>query len=212
LAEIKALELWCARCGRKLKYPVFIGNDSFGRICAKIIGKRRQSDNLPLPCQVDVKPEFFGDTIQITESDITEHVESLEIPLVKSLKISFEPIDYQGDESVVGTYDPTNQEISFYPSTKSLSHEESLEILTHEYGHAIWHQALTEDGKQFWENVYGELRQSGRFITGYASTNVHELFAESFLAYVHKPGLLKLVNKRCYEWLRSNVFGGREFL
>lgn len=51
-----------------------------------------------------------------------------------------------------------------------------------------------------------------KFVTSYGSTEPAEDFAESATYYIYKPNQLKAADPQKYEFLKNNVFSGKEYL
>ena len=93
-----------------------------------------------------------------------------------------------------------------------------LDTLTHEVGHNrhtnLRATDMAIDGR--WAKLYQQSEEmyvnTGLgFISQYARTNKFEDFAESYMAYVRYPAILKSVNPDKYEFMRLEVFAGLEY-
>lgn len=78
------------------------------------------------------------------------------------------------------------------------------ETIVHEMGH-IW---TYHHGRKGWD----EAASGSGYVTDYARQSAVEDFAESFSFYRYRPDVLKSVAPRKYEYLRSRVFKGIEYL
>lgn len=107
-------------------------------------------------------------------------------------------------------------------------------MLAHEFGHSVGSHNMLINGvnkrthEHFGtisfnslnpENVNIPLRveNDGEFISQYAKTNYLEDFAESFSAYIHSGNIFRkraeinIYLKQKYDFLKGNVFGGKEY-
>lgn len=93
------------------------------------------------------------------------------------------------------------------------SHDDAYDLqwtVTHEIGHNAqdatigWETGLSQQ----WAGLY---RSSNEYITAYAATSAAEDFAECYSAYVNDPELLQKVTPDKYDFLRDQVFDGREY-
>jgi hypothetical protein len=132
-------------------------------------------------------------------------------------------------------HDPTDLEFSEDPSCLAYFNREShaikigpaerfdtaqpetadgiLGTTVHEVGHNVHENILGNNPglAAQWGQIHS---QSGgnEFVSNYAREGgVYEDFAESYRAYVHEPEILKFRSPAKYEFMRSNVFGGREY-
>ena len=58
-----------------------------------------------------------------------------------------------------------------------------------------------------WEHAKGK-----KFVTGYAATEPAEDLADSAAFYVYEPKKLKTIDPEKYEFIKKNLFGGKEYL
>jgi hypothetical protein len=112
---------------------------------------------------------------------------------------------------------PNGQDITIYSPTvwlklPELAKKEILDTLTHEVGHNVHINLFKQYPNlcQEWQNLY---QQEGKgFVSQYATTRWEEDFAESYKTYVRDPEWLNIVNPEKYDFLKENVFSGREFV
>jgi hypothetical protein len=63
-----------------------------------------------------------------------------------------------------------------------------------------------------WGDLNTQSRKTGQgFVSDYARTNKEEDFAESYMAYIRYPQILKAANPVKYKFMRQHVFGGQEY-
>jgi len=99
-----------------------------------------------------------------------------------------------------------------------------LDTLVHEIGHNRKRNMLAQDVANEktnpgeppklnrWSELYRQSKQArSGFVSDYAGTSQEEDFAESYRIYVREPNLLRLVNPAKYEFMRDQVFNGREY-
>ncbi len=97
-----------------------------------------------------------------------------------------------------------------------------LDTLVHEIGHNRERNMLAQDAANQntneplklnrWSELHRQSKQArSGFVSDYAGTSQEEDFAESYRVYVREPNLLRLVNPAKYEFMRDQVFNGREY-
>ena len=93
-----------------------------------------------------------------------------------------------------------------------------LDTLVHEIGHNVNFNIRRDnfDLDVEWRLMYEESKktfpQDGKgFVTNYARTTKYEDFAESYRFYVRDPKSLLYFSPAKYEFMRDNVFNGREY-
>jgi hypothetical protein len=124
-----------------------------------------------------------------------------------------------GSEVAAGKFIPLFRYISVYaapPPYHTL--DDLLQTLVHEIGHnAHFNLRLVDQERaKRWTELYQQSQATFAatglgFVSEYARLNEFEDFAESYAAYVRQPGLLKHYNPDKYEYMRQNIFGGREY-
>lgn len=121
--------------------------------------------------------------------------------------------------AISGTFIPVYREIYVYANTASLRGvDDLLDTLVHEVGHNV-HYNIRRDHFNLdveWSTLYQDslktYRETGLgFVSTYAQTNKYEDFAESYMAYVRAPEILKYYNLDKYEYMKQNVFNGFEY-
>lgn len=93
-----------------------------------------------------------------------------------------------------------------------------LDTLVHEIGHNA-HMNIRRQNFDLdvqWTELYRQSQdmfaQNGTgFVSDYARTNKFEDFAESYRAYIRTPAILLDYNPAKYEFMQTNIFGGREY-
>lgn len=202
----------CSKCGKKITEPIYIGGVPYGPECARKIGLRRTKAKKISPMVV---VDIEGAPLQCSTERLKEHIERIGFDDVVNVKISYAPKQHyfywEGAQQLAAATCDSHGNIVFYPVMKEYTEEEVLEVLTHEYGHAVRCQLVKGDALKELKKMYLNARRTGRFVTHYASRNMEEFFAECFHHYVHKPDVLRKVNPSMYNWLRDRIFNGREF-
>lgn len=118
-----------------------------------------------------------------------------------------------------GKFIPLFRHISVYAAPPEYHNlEELLNTLVHEVGHnAYFNMRLeNEDRAKRWIELHRQsqvifLTEGRGFVSAYARTDELEDFAESYLAYVRQPAALRQASPEKYEFLRLELFAGREY-
>lgn len=121
--------------------------------------------------------------------------------------------------AISGTFIPVYREIYVYANTASLRGvDDLLDTLVHEVGHNVHYNirrenfALDVEWSVLYQNSLKTYRETGLgFVSTYAQTNKYEDFAETYMAYVRAPEILKYYNLNKYEFMKQNVFNGFEY-
>jgi len=210
----------CARCGREITQPVRVGDKTYGCECARLFAIEKEEVKQKFSAVSTIRPkatvDIDGAPIAVDSNDLTEHIKSLGMDDGIEVTISYDPdpyfFEYCGEEmEAAASYSHPEGVITFYSATNNYPEEEILEVLTHEYGHAIWYQLLDSSNLSDWKIMYEKACETKRFVSDYASGMVEEYFAESFMTYVHDPNLLRSVSPKAYRWIETKIFNGREF-
>jgi hypothetical protein len=118
-----------------------------------------------------------------------------------------------------GKFIPLFRQISVYRiGQQSQTAAALLETLTHEVGHNV-HFNMRIDNWDLavrWRELYvaseGTFAERGLgFVSDYARADYFEDFAETYRAYILEPETLKAANPEKYEFMRQEVFAGREY-
>jgi hypothetical protein len=70
-----------------------------------------------------------------------------------------------------------------------------------------WREVADEKGKNTWRHG-----KNAQFVRDYAATSPSEDYAESCMAYLLKPQLLKKISPEKYNYMKKNIYAGEEFL
>jgi hypothetical protein len=73
---------------------------------------------------------------------------------------------------------------------ESLQLEDASFVFTHEYGHFIWEEKLSEQERDDYFQIWNRQRRNRRLVSQYANDSVAEGFAEVFAHYLRKPARL----------------------
>lgn len=164
----------------------------------------------------------FEDTGLLTDQEVADFVRETLPPshLERCPSVQYEPEhpEFASDPWCLAFFQPWDHEIRIGPAERFQDAENMLETITHELGHNV-HTNLIDaqpDLASRWDDLHsaswGDLINSGTgFVSDYATTNVNEDFAESYRVYVHNPDLLQFVSPDKYEFMRIEVFSGREY-
>ena len=124
-------------------------------------------------------------------------------------------------------YDPTRETLTWLtnvpvmsesPHTKGLylqgfrtiaiynfnSEKQLFTVLFHELGHYVYYTIIDSTVKKKWVT---EVHPIKRYVTGYASRNASEDFAESYAEFLLNPHNLVRIPQK-YNFIRNEVFGG----
>lgn len=139
---------------------------------------------------------------------------------------NLESVDYVADSQEaqdnnylgMWTHDPeTNtNHIEIYPQPDQ---DEMFDSVAHEVGHNA-EEVVNPEQMEQWSEIYNqgmdEYNNSGHeidpFVTDYAQTSPSEDFAESYAMYINDPPLLQAVSPDKYDFMKDNVFNGKEFV
>ena len=121
--------------------------------------------------------------------------------------------------AISGTFIPVYREIYVYANTASLRGvDDLLDTLVHEVGHNVHYNirrdnfALDVEWSALYQDSLKTYRETGMgFVSTYAQTNKYEDFAETYMAYVRAPEILKYYNLNKYEFMRQHIFNGFEY-
>lgn len=112
-----------------------------------------------------------------------------------------------GDDSIVdGCYEAGGDRESdpaIISLVDSLRGEEAEFVFTHEYGHFVWDEFLSDAQRGRYARLWRLQRRDGHLVTHYAADSEEEGFAEAFAHFIRKPGLLKLKDARSYQFLQE---------
>jgi hypothetical protein len=154
----------------------------------------------------------FNESGLTTTSDVADYIET-NIP--EGHLDDLDSIEYVDDDVAVAqgelgmwTFDPSSEaaHIEVYPHSDE---GELYDTVAHEIGH---NAELTLDSEQLdkWNQLYQE-SGSDEFVTPYAKTDPQEDFAESYAFYINDPPLMQATSTEKYDFLKDNVFEGKEF-
>ncbi len=90
-----------------------------------------------------------------------------------------------------------------------MSRDDLCRTVAHEVGHNV-HYNLPREQWARWEQLNATSRPD-QCVSNYAKTNAYEDFAESYAEYQHDPELLREVHSGKYEFMRTQVYRGREY-
>ena len=121
--------------------------------------------------------------------------------------------------AISGSFIPIYREIFVYSNPTSVRGvEDLLDTLVHEIGHNV-HYNIRRDNFDLdvaWsvlhQGSFKSAQETGLgFVSNYAQTNKFEDFAETYMAYVRFPEVLKYYNMDKYEFMKQEVFNGVEY-
>jgi hypothetical protein len=123
-------------------------------------------------------------------------------------------------EAVLGNFSQVYRKINVYAlSLEGQSPQIVLNTVTHEIGHNVYFNLWREDFDfdRRWDVIHRQAKEINKatgagFVSDYARTDRYEDFAESYLAYVRYPAILQAVSPEKYDFLRREVFAGREYV
>lgn len=153
--------------------------------------------------------EYLKDTIP------TEHLEGCP-------EIKYDPENrlFTENPHALGVYHTDTRKIEVASESRFESVDDLLDTIVHETGHNVYAnlEKTNPSAIERWEQMYKESKEFGEFDAGfgfvseYAKTSRFEDFAESYRAYVRDPELLKFMNATKYEFMKYQVFEGKEYL
>lgn len=153
--------------------------------------------------------EYLRDTIP------AEHLEGCS-------EIKYDPENRLFTENpyALGVYHTDTRTIEIASETRFESVNDLLDTVVHETGHNVYAnlEKSNPGAIERWEQMYQESKLFGGFDAGlgfvseYAKTSKFEDFAESYRTYVRDPELLKFMNETKYEFMKYQVFEGKEYL
>jgi hypothetical protein len=122
-------------------------------------------------------------------------------------------------EAILGNFSQVYRKIHVYAmSLEGQSSQAVLDTVTHEIGHNVYFNLWREDFDfdRRWDAIHRRAKEihsatGAGFVSEYAQTDRYEDFAESYLAYIRYPTILQVVSPEKYEYLRREVFAGREY-
>lgn len=121
--------------------------------------------------------------------------------------------------AISGSFIPIYREIFVYSNpTSTRGVDDLLDTLVHEIGHNV-HYNIRRDNFDLdvaWSALHQASFKSAQetglgFISTYAQTNKFEDFAETYMAYVRVPEVLKYYSMDKYEFMKQEVFNGFEY-
>lgn len=170
-----------------------------------------ESDEVP-----KVEARGFDASGVLTNQDVEDYLTESFPPrhLNKLESINYVP-EYvaKPDGILQGNWYPTEPaNIVIYqhePEAREQTPDQMKETIAHEVGHNAFFNSLSEDQRQAW------LHLSAAYPVwdprDYASVNAKEDFAESYKMYVTDPAFLEIKSQERYGFLRTSVFGGKEY-
>ena len=118
-----------------------------------------------------------------------------------------------------GTFDSQSREINVWtPSEQLQGMEDTVEPLTHQVGYNAYENIKTyrADIAEQWSELHKrsstQYTQDGSgFISERSRTDECEDFAETYTTYLHDPEKLKFSSPEKYEFMKQEVWSGREY-
>lgn len=173
-------------------------------------------------------PAYFGETkiSEFQNSELLTNRElqnylSQEIPLshlenCPSIEYDPDNKEFVNDPYVLAFFTPADHEIKIGPSERSGDTDGFLDTITHEIGHNVHTNLFEEhpDLEKKWSDLHGGVGQAlfgDTFVSDYARTSKYEDFAESYRTYVRDPELLQFVSMDKYNFMKEEVFNGKEY-
>lgn len=153
--------------------------------------------------------EYLRDTVP------TEHLEGC-----PEIRYHPEGRIFAENPYALGAYHTDTRKIEIASKTRFESLDDLVDTIIHETGHSAYTNLEKSNPGviERWEQMHRESRAfenlgSGfGFVSEYAKTSRFEDFAESYRAYIRDPELLKFMNESKYEFMKYQVFDGREYL
>ena len=86
---------------------------------------------------------------------------------------------------------------------KGMAADEAAFVFTHEYGHFIWDEILTDADRSEFRQLWRQSKREGRLVTVYAADCDEEGFAEDVAHYLRRSSKLRRKDLPAYEFLRD---------
>lgn len=113
----------------------------------------------------------------------------------------------QRDDSIVdGCYNGDGEEETspgHITLRASLRGADAEMVFTHEYGHYVWDEILSDTDRSGYRRLWREQRHADHLVTSYAAEDVEEGFAEAFAYYLRKPETLRRRDSRSWAFLND---------
>jgi hypothetical protein len=110
----------------------------------------------------------------------------------------------QDPSSVDGCYQTAHDG---QPATITLRRDmpraEASLVFTHEYGHFIWENGLSDGERAHYRRIWWAQRAAGHLVTEYAASEDEEGFAEAFAHFLRNPAKLKRRDVRSWRFLHD---------
>jgi hypothetical protein len=116
------------------------------------------------------------------------------------------------DQQAAGRFIPMFRQISVYTVSEEFQNrEELLNTLTHEIGHNVHYNMRIDDLElaRRWGALHKDI--GAGFVSDYARSDEYEDFAETYMVYIRDPALLRRFSTAKYDFMRQQVFAGREY-
>lgn len=145
----------------------------------------------------------------------TEHLEGC-----SEIRYNPESRIFTENPYALGVYYTNTQKIEIASENRFESLDDLLDAIVHETGHNAY-TYLEKSSPHIierWEQIHEESKNFSDldvgygFVSEYAKSSCFEDFAESYRAYIRDPELLKFMNESKYEFMKYQVFEGREYL
>ena len=117
--------------------------------------------------------------------------------------------------SVLGFFELDSHQIKIGPMERFDASYDVLETVTHEVGHNVHFNLIQSSPETVgnWERLHQQSNISEEgFVSQYARTDAYEDFAETYKVYVHDPEFLQFVNPEKYDFMKNEIFYGREYV
>ncbi len=179
---------------------------------------------MPTPTRANCIDDItnFGDSGVITDEQVQQYLRDT-IPL--SHLDHCRGIEYVARRGAVhttpiaGNIIPVYREIYVYAIDPEVQGVENLlDTLIHEIGHNVNYNIRRDnfDLDVQWAELHKQSKKTFTdaglgFVSDYARTDKFEDFAESYLAYIHYPDILEFANVDKYEFMRQEIFKGRQY-
>ncbi len=115
--------------------------------------------------------------------------------------------DAREDDSVIdGCYENGGQQeddSATITLRDTLSGEEAVLVFTHEYGHHVWDEILTNGERARYERLWRQQKRAHRLVTEYAGDSEEEGFAEAFAYYLRRPTRLRQRDPASWQFLND---------
>lgn len=165
----------------------------------------------------------FENVSDMSNQQIIDYINEVIPPehLADCSKIEYSPNNkiFKDYPNALGIYDVIKREIFIAGEERFENKDLLYDTVVHEAGHSAYSYIGKDNPQalQVWDSIYNTslvtYEKTGMgFVSAYAMQNKFEDFAESYMTYVRDPELLQFVNEQKYNFMKYNVFNGKDLM